>query len=268
MVIRRFRLPALLACTVLLLSVSTSNAAQVTFTPIGNPTWEPVDFHIFSGPIGASPNFPDFIQTTEALLPPPNHRPHPELGVGPGDPHAPPYDQELATGVANLGFADKDFFRVPEFSGGNGVYFIWMLVPRAGAPVGSSPDFASGPIIPNTVAPIELTGTTFRNGVDDFSLPTSFAVPALDAVTPAFNVQGHSHIPIFFVESFDFGLPGQPPTGSFEIRVNLTDQTGNGWNVAGAFEVQAVPEPGTVLIVGCALATLAASRRLRRHEPY
>ena len=43
--------------------------------------------------------FAEFLQTEEALLPPPNHRFCAELGIGPGAPHPPPYDQELANGV-------------------------------------------------------------------------------------------------------------------------------------------------------------------------
>ncbi len=71
---------------------STSYAA-VTFTPIGTPTWEPVDVHLFSAPVGTAPNYPGFAQTTGALLPPPNHQPHPDLGIGPGVAHPPPYDK-------------------------------------------------------------------------------------------------------------------------------------------------------------------------------
>jgi hypothetical protein len=53
--------------------------------------------HLFSAPIGtAASGYAEFGETLAALLPPPNHRPHPDLGIGPGDPHSPP----LRPGVA------------------------------------------------------------------------------------------------------------------------------------------------------------------------
>jgi hypothetical protein len=237
------------AGTIAFAGASTSNAA-VTFTPIGTPTWEPVDVHLFSAPVGTAPNYPGFSQTTGALLPPPNHQPHPDLGIGPGVAHLPPYDKELANGVSNLGFAEKTVFEVSEFSSGNAVYVVWMNVPRAGSPVGSSPDFASGPIIPNSLFPIAFSGQTVRKGGVPFSASATVLVPPLnDDLSPPFFVDGHSHFPSFFFESFDFALdPSAGPIGAYEIQLSLTDKAGKiGWKLAAPFEV--VPEPGTVAVL-------------------
>jgi hypothetical protein len=87
------------------LAQSVRLAPSVRLTPIGHPTWKPVDFHVFTAPVGtAATEYAEFSATTLALLPPPNHESHPDLGVGPSTPHSPPDDAELANGVADLGF--------------------------------------------------------------------------------------------------------------------------------------------------------------------
>src|SRR4051794_9213604 len=91
----------------------------VRISPIGTRTWEPVDFHVFSAPMGTSDSgYAEFVTTALAILPPPNHEFHPDLLVGPGAPHSPPYDSELANGVANLGFHEGVRFNTSEFSDG------------------------------------------------------------------------------------------------------------------------------------------------------
>jgi len=160
--------------------------------------------------------------------------------------------------VSNLGFTEKTVFEVSEFSSGNAVYVAWMNVPRAGSAVGSSPDFPSGLIIPNSLFPIEFSGQTFRNGVP-FSALSSVLVPALDAINPPFDVDGHSHFPAFFFESLDFALnPAAGPNGAYEIRLSLTDVGGSGWQVSAPFEV--VPEPGIMALLATGLIGFAVYR--------
>ena len=72
---------------------------------IGRPTWKPVDVTVFSGTIGTASNgYADYATTTSSVLPPPEHVPHPDLGVGPGAPHQPPYRREISEGVRDAGF--------------------------------------------------------------------------------------------------------------------------------------------------------------------
>ena len=121
--------------------------AQVVRTPVGTPAWEPTDIHLYVAPIGSAPNFEDVLTSLQAVLPEPNHRFHPDLVIGPGDPHNPPYTQEIANGVTSAGFAEKTVFDLADFSGTNGIYLAMMNVPGFGvipAAQGSSPDFASG----------------------------------------------------------------------------------------------------------------------------
>jgi hypothetical protein len=249
---RVFSLGCLLAAAHLL--------SAATITPIGSPAWTPVDFHLFTAPIGTpATGFAEFVQTTLSLLPEPRHRFHPAFPVGPGDPHASPYDTELASGVAALGFREASQFGVSEFSAGSGVYLAFMVVPAAGAATGSSPDFASGPIIPNNLFPIHVAAETRRNG-GLFSAPYPFDIFALNAVAPPFSDEGYSHFPVFLGDAFALALnPQAGPFGSYEFRATMTDQSGQGWQIVAPFQV--VPEPGTVTLFGVAAAMLAARRR-------
>jgi hypothetical protein len=219
------------------LSADPPPAQGVRLTPIGNPTWKPVDFHVFSAPIGtAETGYAEFVMTALAVLPPPKHVFHPVLLVGPGAPHSPPYDSELATGVARLGFHEGVRFNTSEFSDGEGVFLVWMNTPAPGT-TGSSPDFPSGPIIPNTLFPMHLSGVLMRNG-EVFDPNFAGEVPPLDgSLDPPFNVDGHSHFPIFLADNADFGPPGTKLRGSYEYQFKLIDQTGNGWQVVAHFVV-------------------------------
>ena len=213
-------------------------ADGVRITPIGNPTWSPVDFHLFSAPVGtAASGYIEFLQTTLALLPPPNHVFHPQLGVGPGAAHAPPYDSELANGVATQGFREGTRFDLTtEFSNGAGVYLVWMNVPSPGT-TGSSPDFLSGAIIPNSLFPIHVTLKDLHSG-KVFSGVQEFDVPKLDGnLDPPFAVDGHSHFPVFIGDNADFGPPGGQVRGSYVYEITMIDQLGNGWRVEGHFVI-------------------------------
>jgi hypothetical protein len=211
---------------------------------VGDPIWRPVDFHLFTAPIGSPPNFAGFAATTEALLPPPNHEPDvPLLGIGPGAPHAPPYDRELAAGVAASGFVDRHSFPASAFSGENGVWLAWMTVPDPGV-TGRSPDFASGPIIPNSLFPIEVDGIATRNGEAFDPALIGFVgateVPPLDErVAPRFaGVEGHSHFPFFTVTAQLFGPANTPLTGRYRYEITMRDQAGNGWDITAQFVVR------------------------------
>ena len=137
--------------------------APVKIVQIGNPIWMPVDFHVFTAAIGtADDGYAEFGQNETNLLYPLRHQSCTELGIGPGAPHQPPYNQEMEAGLDIMSFADSRVFGVPDFSSPNGVWAVWMTVPNPGT-TGSSPDFKSGPIIPNTLFPIHVGGETFRN---------------------------------------------------------------------------------------------------------
>jgi hypothetical protein len=219
--------------------LQAATAAQIRLTPIGAPTWKPVDLHVFSAPIGtAESEYREFLETALEILPPPNHQFHPALGVGPGEPHKPPYNMELGEGIDELGFHQGARFDATEFSEGNGVWLAWMNIPSPGTR-GSSPDFSSGRIIPNTLFPIRVTVSTTHDG-QPFSGPFTFEVPPLDAtLDPPFSVDGHSHFPIFTADNRDSAPSGDvDPTGRYTFHTDMTDQDGAGWRIEATFAVR------------------------------
>jgi len=229
-------------------SPSSIPARTILTKPIGQPTWSPIGFQLFTAPIGtAASGYAEFGATQIAILPPPNHLVCSESGSsclslggpGPGSSHT-GYATEMSSGVAGLGLRKGPVFRLSDFSNGNGVFCTWMLVPSPGT-TGASPDFASGPVIANSLCPIHVSGVTYREAqVADPYLGT-FDIPALDPqlCCPFFNLDGHSHIPIFFAENMDFMPPGTNPVGSWSFRVTITDNTGNGWEITARFTVLA-----------------------------
>jgi hypothetical protein len=202
---------------------------DVRLERIGNPKWEPVDFHHFSASWDALP------QIAADLLPEPEHTAHPDLGIGPGAAHAGPYDHELDGTVSWLGYTDSSTFTVAEFT--EGVILAWMMVPRNnGSPKGSSPDFANGPIIPNELFPIHVETTYTKDGVSDGFVSEVDVLPLDQSINPSFDVDGHSHFPMFNSDSGVFY--GSPTEGSYLWTVQMTDTQGDGWRIEVPYLVQ------------------------------
>ena len=246
------RILAVLVAVVAIFSVAAAVSASVSPTaipvsrgvriePIGNPTWMPVDFHLFAAPIGTEASgFEEFFhETMPALLPPPNHTLIPWTGIFPGAPHAGPYDSELANGVSTNGYREHVRFLKREFKDGRGIMLVYMTVPYPGT-TGSSPDSPSGPIIPHSLFPIHVEGVAKRNGrlFDPYLVNTD--VPVLGSIGyPGYD--GHSHFPMFIVTNLElhnlYGLKPVKANGSYLYVITMLDQSGNGWRIRTHFAV-------------------------------
>jgi hypothetical protein len=237
--LRRLALLVSVCLALLLGSAHTASATTdpVELTRIGRPAWKPVDCHIFSGRIGDPPSGDTLAETIGLLLPEPKHRPHPDLGVGPGDAHRPPYSSELGRGLDKTDLHEGRVFRRAEFSSGSAVIAGCMIIPRPGTR-GSSPDFRSGRIIPNELFPIHAEGVAYRNHDVFDSALIDYDVPALDgALDPPFDVDGHSHFPFFVATNDAFGPPGADLRGFYRYDYTLIDSSGAGWRVQARFLV-------------------------------
>jgi hypothetical protein len=204
-----------------------------TRTKIGAPLWEP------SGVVAVPSSMPSFEGYLTFLndLTAPNHTYDMNDNIiGPGPAHAGPYDNELYGMAVAKSVPVKQAFTVAEFSDPSGVTIMMNIIPSAGAAVGSSVDFASGPIIPNALFPIAVDGDMLREGVMyDADFDSSY--PVYPGMTPPIVKDGPSHLVWFFGENSSFGPENTPATGNFEFNLNITDSTGAGWNVKVPFTV-------------------------------
>ena len=142
----------------------------------------------------------------------------------------------------------------------NAVYFAYMMLPDPGV-TGSSRDFASGPVIPNSLFPISRNVDVYRNAV---------LVDGLAGVDGQFNVRGgdapfdgtsHRANVTNVYHPWDDDLTAGV-LGDYELRQQLRDVQGNGWDMVASFQV--VPEPSAgFTLFGLSGASLLAWRRKR-----
>jgi hypothetical protein len=230
---------------------ASSAHAEIMLTKVGSPIWRPGDFQMFTAP--AAP-FPDaFFDTLDALLP----------LEGPGTttytPHPGPYDTELSTNAAAAGFVQQDVFpRNAITLNPNGVYLAMMWLPDPGV-TGSSRDFASGPVIPNSLFPFTSFSEIYLDGVKVETLQDQMVnIRAGDVGFTGASHRAPSQV-VWHPWADD---PDAGPLGDYEIRWQLRDNQGYGWNIVAPFTV--VPEPCALVIsvVGM-LSVLAVGRRTR-----
>jgi hypothetical protein len=204
--------------------------AQVTVTPVGTPSFDVVDTHLFSGPTDA---FPTLF---------PNHFPTRIV-------HGPSFDQEFSDGLALTGLPEKAVYSVAEFTAPSAVHLGYVLVPSANAPTGSTQDYASGPIIPNGNLPITISGDVFLNGSMYEQDAFNVTLPPID------GFDGRSHFLVEHWENSDFAPPGlNSLVGNYEYRLSMRDGNNNGYNIVSQFQV--IPEPSSLCLVGLMAASL------------
>jgi uncharacterized protein YjbI with pentapeptide repeats len=207
---------------------SLADLPEIQLTEIGAPIWKPVDFHLFSAP--ATPFNTEFGQVYTTLLP---YDTQPATSY---TPHAPPYDSEFTAGMIAGGYIDQSLFTEDAITlQPNGVYLVFMMVPDPGI-TGSSRDFASGPVIPNSLFPIASNVDVWLDGV------LVDRVPGADAIIPVqpkdIPFQGTSHLESLQVvwHPWDDDLT-VGPLGDYELRVSLRDNGGSGWDIVAPFQV-------------------------------
>jgi uncharacterized protein YjbI with pentapeptide repeats len=222
------RFVPVLALLVVPCSRSLANAPNIQQTKIGSPIWKPVDFQLFSAP--ATPFDQEFGQVYNTLLPY-------DFPLAPVyTPHAPPYDTELSAGMIASGYVSQSVFTPSAITlNPNGVYFAFMFVPDPGT-TGSSRDFASGPVISNSLFPLATNIDVWLDGV------LVDRAPGADSITPVrpndAPFQGTSHLESLQViwHPWDDDLT-VGPIGSYEIRASLRDVGGSGWDIVAPFQV-------------------------------
>jgi hypothetical protein len=110
-----------------------------------------------------------------------------------------------------------------------------LLLPDPGI-TGSSRDFASGPVIPDSVFPITSSGKVWKDGAPEFDLGSGqFEVRPTDQ-----PFDGTSHRTSFTY----YWNRGADNVGDYEFRSSLRDAQGNGWDFVAPFRIVAELPPG------------------------
>jgi hypothetical protein len=207
---------------------SAAQAPAVTLTQIGAPIWRPADFQLISAPVEPD----EAARATSRVL-------EPQQPLGPAEPyttpHGPPYDTELSTNAAAAGIVNRSVFPREVMAYPNGIFFAHLLLPDPGI-TGSSRDFASGPVIPNSLFPITRSVERWKDGALVFD-----PGPGLINVRPSDQpFDGSSH-------RFPFSTywnRGANNLGNYEFRSSLRDTEGNGWDIVTPFRIVAELPPG------------------------
>lgn len=242
--------PLLSLCALLLASPELSAAPIIGLTKVGNPVWKVGDFQLFTAPAST---FPDaFFATLDAMLPLEGP------GVATYTPHPGPYNNELSTNAAAAGFVSSNVFQQSAITfDPNGVYFMYMMLPDPGI-TGSSRDFASGPIIPNSLFPFTSNATMWLDGAKVETLQDNLQLNVRNGDLP---YQGQSHRAPSQVVWYPWADSNAGPLGSHEIRLSVRDNGGNGYDMVAAFKV--VPEPAGMILglAGAAGLVLVRARK-------
>ena len=204
---------------------------EVMRAAIGTPAWTVEDVQIFAGECWDGTIAPAVALVSSIL---PDHRFYTGIGFfGPGTPHAPPYDHELTDGLTAQGIPYGPHRAYEDVLSPRCVFIAMLLIPTADAPVGSSPDFASGPILPSSILPIAYDGMLYAGemGIDMYFDGT---VPLLSALSPPASGDGYSHAVLQFGENSDFAAWSMTP-GPYALTLQITDAGGAGWDVIVPF---------------------------------
>ncbi len=254
------RIRLLLAAVGSLAMAHFASAAPI-LTPFGSasfvatPTWRPTSFVMYSPDIGLPPNYDDFGTALEQLMPAPFYQWDPVYSRVPDSPRPAGFDfsSELINTLAAAGITNREAFDQSEFHGPSSIGFAYSLVPTAAAPIGSSPDFASGPIIPNVPGadtPMRLqNAAVYFNGVPA-ETPIDYVWPGLDDLATPQAGDGQSHIAGVYVTNDSFlNIPVQ--NGVWEFHWRIIDHDNNGFDMVVPFTI--TPEPasaGAVVLAG------------------
>lgn len=209
-------------------------AAQVTLTKIGSPSWKPTDVVVFAAPVGSQGD--EMCNVAETILP--AHKccvGSPTCyGVCPDTAHSPPFDLELSSGVKAAGYLPTGLLTVQELKSPSGFYVAFTLVPDVGAPTGSSPDFASGPVLDPADFPLTEEGGVHINGAEVDSYKTTHC--ALADLVPGATQTSYSHLHGSLADNSEW-ITVVP--GTYEAKIQFRNSAGtSGWDLTVSFVVQ------------------------------
>jgi hypothetical protein len=187
----------------------------------GKPNWTVVAWALFVAPFGKMSDPGTTLDASFSAVWAPNHAYDPGFNQFKSVvSHAPPYDGELLSGLAQTSFTNTGCVPASAFVPPSGVLWSAIMVPSASAPSGTSFEVSSpGPIIPGMFA---VSGALIRDGlvVDPNWSSTYAAASKLYAA----NYDGFRHVILNFAENTDFSGGAALPAGNYAFKVYINDQ--------------------------------------------
>ena len=230
--------------------------AEVTFTKIGHPIWEPTGAFVSSLEVPQEPGLDPFENERLffANVLGSSHVISESLGLGflPSDTYAGPYDREFQEAVAAWGGSLTDVVSASDVRAPQWMFRGVTLVPSSDAPKGRSMHGDDVRVIPNDIFPITATYVEeTRNGGRNLITKLEQEIPALDSYGEVTDFEGNvrdytglnwSRIHSPFGVTWRSTKPLDEIEGNYIASFRYLDAEENGWDVT--FSYSARPATG------------------------
>ena len=247
------------------LALHSSNAnAELQLRKIGEPMFDITGHslgHMYRQPNGGS-NQQQWVRSNEAFNrevwgdDQHNMISENDCSFCPITPHDGPYDQEYNQVMVNAGMLLTDSYLSDDLNYPSSVFFRVMVTPNSSAPNGSSFDDPNGPILPQSIFPLQTSSEHFANG-SRLRFGGSFDVQSLAEKSPLqytdeqgtqhtldYTGLNDSHLWLTFTgwaqlpapaDFFkEFSLPGE------HVGIaTVLDVDGNGWEITSTMRIVA-----------------------------
>ncbi|HMF39206.1 MAG TPA: hypothetical protein VKQ32_00865 [Polyangia bacterium] len=191
----------------------------------GTPAWTATRWAVYVAPLGYMTDPPTTTAASQAALWAPKHGYDAVQNLIKSlVPHAPPYDTELADGLAQTGYQDTGCVPASAFVAPSGVLISGMLIPSANAVNGTSFEVpTAGPVIPG--GSLVFDADLIRNGVviDPYFDST---YPDVATIYGDSTLTGFRHIIVNFGENTDFSAGATLSAGNYDFRIKISGPGG------------------------------------------
>lgn len=202
----------------------------VRCTRHGDPRWTASDVHLFAAEQGSVEVVMNVLTRHAYYVDRYGNR---VIGSDPAQPHGPPYQGEIAAGLAAAGYEASNVFPRRAFAPPRAVHVLYLIAPTERAPHGRTADFADGPYWPESWEPLWIDGDLLHEGVSVDS-EWDLYFPAFENFRSEIGGDGYSHMFGSWYTNSDY-FPAA--VGEYELQFHLIDGTFNGWDLLIPFSI-------------------------------
>jgi hypothetical protein len=187
----------------------------------GAPSWKLAELAIYHAPVGSTvDNGAEANQSLDAVFTP-KHVFDTQLGLmKSAEPHDPPYDTEVATGLVQAGFQNSGCVSMADLVAPSGILISMNLVPSASAKTAKSFEQpGGGPVI--SFALLNIDGDLYQ-GTTLVDPNFDSAFPAAGAVYGDLSIGGYAHLLLNWGENQAVS-PNPLTPGSYSLQIALDD---------------------------------------------